>query len=375
MKKILPFLFCYLLVAAGAFAQVQTDSLLRKDTLPVKKDSTVKKSPVKTDSVTGRDTTARIDTTRRRRDTSTIKKPVVSRDTSLIRNIVPVNMDSVAGSAPADNSGETIPAIDTATQELQPIPGYRYTPGSLRKVLMDHPYFNFFGKPVALTVREKKVTGKEGLFYFMTGLLIYFGLIRLFFGRYLDNMITLFFRATMRGQQIRDQLLQSPLPSLLLNFLFLITGGMFLTFVAFYYDITPVDNRWMLLMYSAALLLVIYLGKFIILKITGWVFNVSVATDTYIFIVFLVNKIIGIFLLPVLVVMSFSGPLLFAIMLILSYTMLVFFMGYRFIISYKPIRNEIRVNRFHFFLYLCAFEIAPLLLIYKVLLIFVERSH
>jgi len=41
---------------------------------------------------------------------------------------------------------------------------------------------------------------------------------------------------------------------------------------------------------------------------------------------------------------------------------------YRFIISYRPVRSEIKVNRFHFFLYLCAFEIAPLLLIYKVLL-------
>jgi hypothetical protein len=48
---------------------------------------------------------------------------------------------------------------------------------------------------------------------------------------------------------------------------------------------------------------------------------------------------------------------------------------YRFIISYTPIRNEIKLNRFHFFIYLCAFEIAPLLLIYKVLLIFVERSY
>ncbi len=55
--------------------------------------------------------------------------------------------------------------------------------------------------------------------------------------------------------------------------------------------------------------------------------------------------------------------------------MLALTLAYRFIISYKPIRNEIKVSRFHFFVYLCAFEIAPLLLIYKVLLIFVERTY
>ena len=375
MKKFLPFLFCCLLFApCTIIAQVGSDTLLRKDTIPVKREGTIKK-----DSVAGRDTAiVKADTTRRRRDTPSVVRPsALRRDSQQVRNTAPPPVDSAANNiAPViENTPEQIPATDTVTEEIIPDPGYNFTYAGFRKVLANHPYYNFLGKPVEISIRERKADGKEGLFYFMTGLLIYFGLIRLFFGRYLDNMIVLFFRATLRQQQIRDQLLQSPLPSLLLNILFLVTGGMFLMFVAFYYDISPVNNRWLLLLYGAALLMVIYIGKFITLKTIGWIFNVSAVTDTYIFIVFLVNKIIGVFLLPVLVVMAFSGPLLFAIMLILTYTLLVFFMGYRFIISYKPIRNEMRVNRFHFFLYLCAFEIAPLLLIYKVLLIFVGRNH
>ena len=89
----------------------------------------------------------------------------------------------------------------------------------------------------------------------------------------------------------------------------------------------------------------------------------------------LVNKMIGIFLLPVLVVMAFAGPLLFQVVMTLAFFVLVILFIYRFIISYNPIRNEIKLNRFHFFIYLCAFEIAPLLLIYKVLYIFVERVY
>jgi hypothetical protein len=53
--------------------------------------------------------------------------------------------------------------------------------------------------------------------------------------------------------------------------------------------------------------------------------------------------------------------------------MVVFFYGYRFIVSFGPVRKEIKVNGFHFFLYLCAFEIAPLLLIYKLLLGYLEK--
>jgi len=43
---------------------------------------------------------------------------------------------------------------------------------------------------------------------------------------------------------------------------------------------------------------------------------------------------------------------------------------YRLILSFGAVRNQVRVNFFHFFLYLCAFEIAPLLLVYKGLLLY-----
>ncbi|WP_350340190.1 DUF4271 domain-containing protein [Paraflavitalea speifideaquila] len=150
---------------------------------------------------------------------------------------------------------------------------------------------------------------------------------------------------------------------------------MFLAFVALYFQLTPEQNLWILWGYGCLLVLAIYLGKFIILKIIGWIFNVSNATDTYIFIIFMVNKMVGIILVPVLILMAFPYGSFLPVTMTLAFIMLALSLAYRFIISYKPIRSEIKVSRFHFFVYLCAFEIAPLLLIYKVLLIFVERSY
>jgi hypothetical protein len=168
---------------------------------------------------------------------------------------------------------------------------------------------------------------------------------------------------------------QAPLPSLFLNILFVSAGGMFLAFVARFYEIMPEQNLWLLWAYGCLLVLATYLGKFIVLKIIGWIFNVSNATDTYIFIIFMVNKMVGIFLVPVLILMAFPYGSFLPVIITLAFIMLALTLVYRFIISYKPIRNEIKVSRFHFFVYLCAFEIAPLLLIYKVLLIFVERTY
>lgn len=364
MKKFLLFIFC----CSICFCSLgQTDTTAPKQDSPVvkKQDTIVAPRP---DSA-ARDTTTRkarprIDTTR--------KAELPPPDSAS-------QPDSIAPPATPNPKPETL-QVNLQAGEL--LPGFK--PDTLahitrlamfQSLLREHPYFNFFGEPIEMPVQEKKTEGRESIFYFLVTLLIYFGFIRLFFGKYLDNLISLFFRVTMRQQQIRDQLLQSPLPSLFLNLLYFITGGFFLSLVVTHYNIVPLMNKWILFGWCAAVLMVIYAGKFVVLKLTGWIFNVSDATNMYIFIVFLVNKMIGIFLLPVLVVMAFAGPLLFQVVMTLAFFVLVILFIYRFIISYNPIRNEIKLNRFHFFIYLCAFEIAPLLLIYKVLLIFVEKSY
>ncbi|WP_127128617.1 DUF4271 domain-containing protein [Pseudoflavitalea rhizosphaerae] len=359
MKKSLVLLTGILLIAVLSFAQSKGDSVV-----PLK-DTDKPARAVKVD--TGRKAVTAgkkaSDSLRRTAITDTTKRkqaPNVA-DTSRKRT---VKFDS------SQISKDTVPAVvvKASPQQLARISRFQ-------DALRGHPYFNFFGRAIAMPELEKKKEDKDTLFYFIAGLLLYYALIKVFFRKYVDNIMTLFFRVTMRQQQIRDQMLQTPLASFFLNLLFLVSGGMYMVLVGRYYGVKITENDWLLLAYGAGLLLAVYLGKFILLKLAGWIFNISAATDTYIFIVFLVNKIIGILLLPVLVLMAFPYPAMFPVVLTLSYIMLALFFGYRFIISYKPIRNEIKVTRFHFFLYLCAFEIAPLLLIYKVLLVFVERSY
>ena len=153
-----------------------------------------------------------------------------------------------------------------------------------------------------------------------------------------------------------------------MNIFFLLTGGLYASLLLKYYKYEADSNFWIQTLYCIAILALIYTGKFLLLKFTGWVFNLSKATDTYIFIVFLVNKMLGMLLLPFLVLISFYTGQAQQVFVTLSLILVVVLLAYRFIFSFVPIRAEIKVNPFHFFLYLCAFEIAPLLLIYKVLL-------
>lgn len=327
------------------------------------------------------------DTPGMHRDTVARKKDTVARKRDSIPKVLTVDTALTTAKPDTADSVKTavrppvvqqkpdtdIPVASVAKSEtvVEPQP----TLAGFQKALREHPYYNFYGKGVLITEQLKKASRDESMFYFLCLLLFYYGFIRIMFLKYLDNLNTLFMRVTMRHQQIRDQVLQNPLPSLMLNILFVISAGLFMSYVGDYYNIVPGMNRWLLLFYCCVLLATIYIGKFILLKMIGWMFNIRSATDTYIFIVFLVNKMLGIYLLPALLFMAFAKGTFLTVLMTLTYFFIVILFIYRFIIAYRPVRSEIKLSRFHFFIYLCAFEIAPLLLIYKVLLIFVERSY
>jgi len=230
-------------------------------------------------------------------------------------------------------------------------------------------FFGFSSRPVAVTTNKKEFKGKEILFYTLIALLLFFAFIKFSFPKYLGDLFQVAFRTTLKQRQIGEQLIQTPLPSLLLNFFFLVTASLYISFVLQHFDLAADYNFWLLYFYCFVALTVIYIIKFLSLKFFGWLFNITATTDGYIFIVFMINKIIGIYLLPFLLLLAFTDDNIYQVAFALSYIGIFALLAYRLILSYGLVRNQIRVNPFHFFLYLCAFEIVPLLLIYKALLL------
>jgi hypothetical protein len=222
---------------------------------------------------------------------------------------------------------------------------------------------------IASLKSERKIFhGQEDLFYYIIFMLLLFGSLRLLFEKYFYDLFRVFFRTTLKQRQISEQLLQSPLPSVFMNGYFGLSAGMYINFLLVYFNYSLHENFWMQYLYCIGGLSAIYLAKFLGLKLTGWVFNVSEATDSYVFIVFIINKMLGIFLIPFLVLLAFTKGDMYQVSLVLSWLGIGALIIYRFILSYAAVRNEIKLNPFHFILYLFAFEIIPLLLIYKLLL-------
>ncbi len=275
----------------------------------------------------------------------------------------------------ADSALLTV-SVPAATVNPELATAGRYVSTTPFKIsLLDNPDFNFMGRGEPQTIEIHTVNSYDSIFYLLVGILFYFAFFKVLFGKYLRNLFTLFFLVSMRQQQIREQVLQSPLPSLMLNILFVITGGLYIAYLIRFYELAQNTDFWLLFIDAVAILSLLYLCKFLFLKFSGWIFKISRATDMYIFIIFLTNKIMGIFLLPFLLILSFSGPIWREISITASLIMIGILLAYRFIVSFNPVRKEIKVRGIHFLLYLCAFELAPLLLIYKVLLSYLEKAY
>ena len=236
-----------------------------------------------------------------------------------------------------------------------------------------HPYLPLNKTPVFMIIHYRKTVSKDDLFYLLTGVIFLLAFIRVAFSKYFRNLFLLFFQTSLRQKQTRDQLLQDNLASLLTNLLFMISAGLYITLLIQYKHWIQAPFWW-LAAGSAAILLVTYLVKYLFLLFSGWVFNTKEAAGSYIFVVFLVNKVLGVMLIPFLLILAFSDTLIIEVSTTLCAGLVIILLLYRYWVSYNAVLNKLKVNPLHFFLYLCAVELLPLILIYKVLINYLDGS-
>jgi hypothetical protein len=113
--------------------------------------------------------------------------------------------------------------------------------------------------------------------------------------------------------------------------------------------------------------LTVYGVKWLVARGSGWAFGVRAATEQYLFNVFLMNKVIGVALLPFVVLLAFgdrvwAGPLVVVSSVIVGAIVLM-----RYGRSWPVLKGLFHNSRFHFLAYLCASEILPLAVLTKLL--------
>jgi len=229
-----------------------------------------------------------------------------------------------------------------------------------------HPYLPLEKPAIFMVVEYHEKESKDALFYVLVFLVFLLGFIKTAFPKYFQNLFKLFFQTSLRQKQTKEQLAQDSFASLLINLLFLLSTGMFISLVIQYNQWTSLAF-WLLYAYVTGILGIIYLGKYLFVSFAGWVFNNSTSAASYLFLVAVVNRIMGVVLLPLTVLLAFADPTIGGIVATISFGVVTLLFIYRYLVSFGLLRTDLQLNPFHFFLYLCAVEILPMALIYKLL--------
>lgn len=244
----------------------------------------------------------------------------------------------------------------------------------LQQLLADNKYLNSKSEPVSLAIKQRIPVKENTVFYILAGLLFFFGIIKSVYSRYFSTLFRVFFNSSLRQSQLTDQLMQAKLPSLFFNLIFLIAASLYVYFLLQKINFKSNEFNWMLLLACLAAFGIIYAGKYLAVKFFGWITGFNSEADTYIFIVFLINKIIGICLLPVIIILAFSDDIIVKVLITVSFILIGVLLLLRFIRSYGLLEHKLKINRFHFILYIFSFELLPLAIIYKAVELFIMKK-
>lgn len=213
---------------------------------------------------------------------------------------------------------------------------------------------------------------KDILFFIVCGLFLLYGIVRTAFPKYTDSLFRNLF-AFSSIDKSDTNMGQNNLPSLLMNILFCLSLGLLSALMI--EQVKPLSfPLWQIWLFGSIVLASIYLVKFLTIYLSGWIFNASSDASAYMYVVFLVNKIIGVLCLPAILILAFANnPLLNQYIATIGSILLIVLLLYRYVVTFSVIARNLQLNALHFFLYLCSVEIIPILVLYK--LFFKDLIH
>lgn len=262
-----------------------------------------------------------------------------------------VPADSVVSIAVSSNPFDIVKVRSFDQQPSGPQKGFR-----LRVDKKDKP----------LTAKEKETNYRRFLFVSILTMFIFLTLIVTIFRILIEKIWKAFLNDNLLNQLHREQSSGLVLAYLILYLLFFINGGLFAFLAARYFDINISGSNFYALLICIGCLAGFFVAKHFVLWLMGFVFPVSKEVDSYQFTIMIFNIVLGLLLVPIVLFIGYApestvGVVVYGALGLLGLTYLFLSLRGLFIAN-----RFIAENKFHFLLYLCAVEISPLLVIYKI---------
>ena len=200
----------------------------------------------------------------------------------------------------------------------------------------------------------------------ITLMLLLLAWIRISSEKYFYSLFQSTFNYQTANRLFRERAVNIMHPSLRLDVLFLLVSGVFILHAELYlFKSLPYPDYIFLIINIGAILLYVN-GKYFLYHLTGFLFRRENETNEFTFYLKSGNRIMGVFLLPIVVLLFFTSGklhlflLIFGLVIVLLFSVIGLFRGVRIIA-----RKDFSIS--YLILYLCTLEILPLLIVWRIL--------
>jgi hypothetical protein len=134
-----------------------------------------------------------------------------------------------------------------------------------------------------------------------------------------------------------------------------------------YYNVYYNINNFQRFIMLSGLVALLFVVKFLVLKFIGFVFDINRPVSQYIAVLNMTYFNIAFVFLVVTACISLLDSRLIPVLLIITWILIGIIFAWQFLRNSVNILSEFRFHKFYLFIYLCALEICPILILIKAL--------
>ena len=224
-------------------------------------------------------------------------------------------------------------------------------------------------KPAKTKVQIGKTrTSRSGwMLAVLLGLLLYTALLNRFFNKSISDIVASFYSKRMLSQFFKEESLLNSWSFVLLFLLFGATVGLLFYQVISYYNHSFTSDDWQLYLGFTFAVIIFFILKIIVLRILGLIFNIRNLVKEYISILYLTYFNVTFITLPLVISFGLISDSFKPLLLLVFGLLILVVLLWQYIGSSINILSVYRFSKVYLFIYLCALEFCPVLILIKAL--------
>lgn len=232
----------------------------------------------------------------------------------------------------------------------------------------NEPWYEMHGKRKAdsyYKIGRPVPKGEIWVLSFILLLLLLFAVLRISFQKQLGDIMQAFYSNRVLNNLYKEDNLFTSWPFLFLFIQFGFTLGMFLYLISQYYQVSYGAGGLQFFVSISIAIVILYALKILILRGIGHLFNIQKPVHEYITVLYLSYFNISLIFIPLVVAFALT-PLRYGLYFIaIASVLLVLIFLFQFIRAGYIILSNNRFSKVYLFLYFCALEICPILIVIK----------